>query len=46
MTMHTITEFYTGWFSICPNITLTLPTIAKLKASRKKIMIKIELVCS
>lgn len=31
MTLHTITDFYTEWFSFCPNITSTLGTIAMFK---------------
>jgi hypothetical protein len=31
MTLHKITEFYTEWFSVYPNITSKFPTIAIFK---------------
>jgi hypothetical protein len=31
MTLHKITEFYTEWYSVCPNITSKFRTIAIFK---------------
>jgi hypothetical protein len=44
MTLHKITEFYTEWFSIYPNITSKFRTIAILKTVSNKIMIQIKLI--
>jgi hypothetical protein len=41
MTSHKITDFYTEWFSVCPNIT---STSQHLKVSSKKTMIQIKFV--
>jgi hypothetical protein len=44
MTLHKITEFYTEWFSVYPNITSKFRTIAYLKTASNKIIIQIEFV--
>jgi hypothetical protein len=44
MTLHKITEFYTEWFSIYPNITSKFRTIAMFKTCDNKIMIQIKLI--
>jgi restriction endonuclease S subunit len=36
ITLHTITEFYTKWFSVCPNITSKFRTTAIFKSSVKE----------
>jgi hypothetical protein len=36
MSLHKITEFYTEWFSICPNITSKFHTIAIFKSFVKE----------
>jgi hypothetical protein len=41
MILHKITEFYTEWFSVYPNITSKFRTIATFK---NKIMIQIKLI--
>jgi hypothetical protein len=43
MTLHKITEFYTEWFSVYPNITSNFRTIAIFKTASNKIMIQIKL---
>jgi hypothetical protein len=44
MTLHKITEFYTEFFSVYPNITSKFCTIAiLLKTASNKIMIQIKL---
>jgi hypothetical protein len=42
MTLHKITEFYTEWFSVYPNI--TSPPSPYLKTASNKIMIQIKLI--
>jgi hypothetical protein len=44
MTLHKITEFYTEWFSVYPNITSKFRTIVILKTASNKIMIQIKLI--
>jgi hypothetical protein len=45
MTLHKITEFYTEWFSVYPNITSKFRIIAPyLKTASNKIIIKIKLL--
>jgi hypothetical protein len=44
MAMYKITEFYTEWSSVYPNITSKFCTIAYLKAYSNKIRNKIKLV--
>jgi hypothetical protein len=46
MTLHKITEVYTMWSSVCPNITSKSRTIATLKTSSNNIglVIKMKLV--
>jgi hypothetical protein len=36
MTLHEITDFYTEWFSVCPNITSKFCTIAIFKSFVKE----------
>jgi hypothetical protein len=36
MTLHKITEFYTGWFSVCSNITSKSRTAATFKSFVKQ----------
>jgi hypothetical protein len=43
MTLHKITEFYTEWFSVYPNITSKFGTIVILKTASNKIMFQIKL---
>jgi hypothetical protein len=44
MTLHKITEFYTEWFSVYPNMTSKFRTIAIFKNCVKKTMIQIKLI--
>jgi hypothetical protein len=44
MTLHKITEFYTEWFSVYPNITSKFAPSPYLKTAPNKIMIQIKLV--
>jgi hypothetical protein len=44
MTLHKITELYTEWFTIYPNITSKFRTIAIFKNCENKIMIQIKLM--
>jgi hypothetical protein len=44
MAMHKITEFYTKWFNVCPNVTSKFRTIAMFKTPTMKIMAQMKLV--
>jgi hypothetical protein len=44
MTLHKITEFYTEWFSVYPNITSKFRTISMFKTASNKTMIQIKLI--
>jgi hypothetical protein len=44
MSLHKITEFYTEWFSVYPNITSNFATSPYLKTASNKIMIQIKLI--
>jgi hypothetical protein len=44
MTRHKVTEFYTDWVKVCPNITLNFRTTAIFKTSLHKTVIKIKFV--
>jgi hypothetical protein len=44
MALHKITEFYTEWFSVYPNITSKFRTIVVFKTVSNKMMIQIKLV--
>jgi hypothetical protein len=46
MNLHKITEFYTKWFSFCPNITLQICTTAIFQTSVKesRLLIQMKLV--
>jgi hypothetical protein len=44
MTLHKITEVYTAWFSVYPNITSKFRTIANLKTASNNITIQIKLI--
>jgi hypothetical protein len=44
MSLHKVTEVYTEWFILCPNITLKFRTIAIFKASLNKMTIETKLV--
>jgi hypothetical protein len=44
MTLHKITEFYTEWFSVYPNITSKFRTIAIFKNCVNQKIIQIKLI--